>query len=78
MGAQSPARSIANRDIYKIYRRPLERLEHVNSMVPFDHSVSNTREELSHSHGRYLQCVRIGRLGRSLRLKQYIKSVDVL
>ena len=63
---------------FKIYRRPLERLEHVKSMVIFDHSVSNTRGELLHPHGRYLQCVRIERLGRSLLLKQYIKSVDVL
>jgi len=46
MGAQSPARSIDNRDIYKIYRRSLESLKHVNSMVLFHHSVSNTRGEL--------------------------------
>jgi len=61
-----PARSIGNRDVYKIYRRPLERLEHVNSMVLFDHSVSQTRRELSHPHERNVQCVRIERLGCSL------------
>jgi hypothetical protein len=53
MGAQSPTRSIGNyRDIYKINRRPLERLKHVNNMVLFHHSVSNIRRELSYLLGR--------------------------
>jgi hypothetical protein len=67
MGTQSPTRSVGNnRNVDKIYRRPLEQLQHVYNMVLFYHSGSNIRGELSYLHGRHLQFVSRGRLERSL------------